>query len=75
MLIRNIKVYPGGSATGKGKAVSIFLILNANEKFRPYEKIYVGAKLRVLNQRNFKNIEKQSKQMICIKPTHIHDYG
>ncbi|CAF2077418.1 unnamed protein product [Brassica napus] len=55
----NIKVYPGGSATGKGKAVSIFLILNANEKFRPYEKIYVGAKLRVLNQRNFKNIEKQ----------------
>ncbi|CAF2153832.1 unnamed protein product [Brassica napus] len=55
----NIKVYPGGCATGKGKAVSMFLILNANEKFRPYEKIYVGAKLRVLNQRNFNNVEKQ----------------
>ncbi|KAL0857195.1 hypothetical protein Bca101_062349 [Brassica carinata] len=55
----NIKVYPGGSATGKGKALSMFLILNANEKFRPYEKIYVGAKLRVLNQRNFNNVEKQ----------------
>lgn len=64
-------MYPGGSATGKGKAVSIFLVLNENEKLRPYEKIYVGAKLRVLNQRNLNNVEKTSKQMICIN---LHIY-
>ncbi|ESQ47842.1 hypothetical protein EUTSA_v10022268mg, partial [Eutrema salsugineum] len=55
----NIKVYPSGNGKGEGKALSMFLILNANELFRPYEKIYVRAKLRVLNQRQFNNIEMQ----------------
>ncbi|ESQ47844.1 hypothetical protein EUTSA_v10020926mg [Eutrema salsugineum] len=55
----NIQVNPSGRATGEGKALSMYLIVNANEKFRPYEKIYVRAKLRVLNQRQFNNIEMQ----------------
>ncbi|CAA7043448.1 unnamed protein product [Microthlaspi erraticum] len=56
----NIQVNPSGRVTGEGKALSIYLILNANEKFRPYEKIYVRAKLRLLNQRSrYNNIEKQ----------------
>ncbi|CAH2053228.1 unnamed protein product [Thlaspi arvense] len=56
----NIQVNPSGRASGEGKALSMYLILNANEKFRPYEKIYVRAKLRLVNQRNrFNNIERQ----------------
>ncbi|ESQ47845.1 hypothetical protein EUTSA_v10021949mg [Eutrema salsugineum] len=44
----NIQLHPSGRAWGEGKALSMYLILNANEKFRPYEKIYVRAKLRIL---------------------------
>uniref|UniRef100_A0A1J3IN50 Ubiquitin carboxyl-terminal hydrolase 12 n=1 Tax=Noccaea caerulescens TaxID=107243 RepID=A0A1J3IN50_NOCCA len=53
-----IQVYPSGRATGEGKALSMFLNLDSKEKFRSYEKIYVRAKLRVLNQRQFRNVEK-----------------
>ncbi|KAJ0249084.1 TRAF-like family protein [Hirschfeldia incana] len=45
----NIQVNPSGE-TGEGRALSMYLILNANEKVRPYEKIYVRAQLRVLNK-------------------------
>ncbi|XP_056867123.1 uncharacterized protein LOC108858864 [Raphanus sativus] len=45
----NIQVNPSGQ-TGEGRALSMFLLLNANEKIRPYEKIYVRARLRVLNK-------------------------
>ncbi|CAE6016076.1 unnamed protein product [Arabidopsis arenosa] len=54
----NIQVNPNGHATGEGKALSMYLGLNVNEKFKPYEKIYVRAKLRVLNQRNLNNLER-----------------
>nr|VDC94055.1 unnamed protein product [Brassica oleracea] len=47
----NIQVNPSGAGTGEGSALSIYLLLNANERVRPYEKIYVRAQLRVLNQR------------------------
>ncbi|KAL1188204.1 Ubiquitin C-terminal hydrolase 12 [Cardamine amara subsp. amara] len=55
----NVRVYPNGDATREGKALSMFLCLSGNEKLRPYEKIYVRAKLRVLNQRQLNNVEKQ----------------
>ncbi|XP_020869138.1 probable inactive serine/threonine-protein kinase fnkC isoform X2 [Arabidopsis lyrata subsp. lyrata] len=55
----NIQVYPNGDAAVEGKALSMFLNLDANEKFSPYEKIYVRAKLRILNQLQFNNVEKQ----------------
>ncbi|CAH8261174.1 unnamed protein product [Arabidopsis lyrata] len=54
----NIQVNPSGRATGEGKALSMYLNLNVNEIFRPYEKIYVRAKFRVLNQRNLNNVER-----------------
>ncbi|CAH2053226.1 unnamed protein product [Thlaspi arvense] len=53
-----IQVNPNGRATGEGKALSMYLNLDVNEKFRPYEKIYVRAKLRVLNQRQLNNVER-----------------
>ncbi|KAF8109683.1 hypothetical protein N665_0093s0036 [Sinapis alba] len=60
----NIQVNPSGRGTAKGKALSMYLLLNANEKLKPYEKIYVRAKLRVVDQPIFPflggtNIEKQ----------------
>ncbi|RID80142.1 hypothetical protein BRARA_A02825 [Brassica rapa] len=54
-----IQVNPSGRGTGAGKALSMYLNLDVNEKFRPYEKIYVRGKLRVLNQRGLNNIERQ----------------
>ncbi|KAL1197746.1 Ubiquitin C-terminal hydrolase 12 [Cardamine amara subsp. amara] len=54
----NIRVDPSGHATGEGKALSMYLILNANEKIKSYEEIYVRAKLRVLNQRKLNDVEK-----------------
>jgi len=61
MLIRNIQINPSGLGTGEGKALSMYLGLNVNEIFRPYEKIYVRAKLRALNQLNLSNIERERK--------------
>lgn len=65
-MIRTIQVNPSGRGTGAGKALSMYLNLDVNEKFRPYEKIYVRGKLRVLNQRGLNNIERQRKQMIYV---------
>ncbi|VVA99006.1 unnamed protein product [Arabis nemorensis] len=53
-----IQVNPNGRATGEGKALSMYLNLDVNEKFRPYEKIYLRAKLRVLNQGQLSNVER-----------------
>jgi hypothetical protein len=55
----NIQINPSGLGTGEGKALSMYLGLNVNEIFRPYEKIYVRAKLRALNQLNLSNIERE----------------
>ncbi|CAN8258669.1 unnamed protein product [Cochlearia groenlandica] len=54
-----IQVNPNGRSMGEGKALSMYLNLDENEKFRPYEKMYVRAKLRVLNQRQLSNLERQ----------------
>ena len=62
MMIRNIQVYPNGRGSGEGKFMSMFLNLNEKEKLRPYEKVYVRAKLRVLNQRKLNNVQRQRKQ-------------
>lgn len=64
MMIRNIQVYPNGRGEGEGKFLSMFLKLNGEETLRPYEKVYVRAKLRVLNQSKLNNVQNQRKQMI-----------
>lgn len=66
---------PSGRDKGKGKALSMYLIVNKTEELRPYERIYVRAKLRVLNKFKFRNVERQSKQMIFIHIyAHINSY-
>ncbi|ESQ47765.1 hypothetical protein EUTSA_v10020952mg [Eutrema salsugineum] len=67
----NIKVYPSGYHTGEGKDLSMYLSLNMNEKLRPNEKIYVRAKLRVLNQRQFDNKETQGKLLRDMWPKYV----
>ncbi|KAG7582681.1 MATH/TRAF domain [Arabidopsis suecica] len=52
-----IHVFPNGR--GEGKAMSMYLNINWDVKFKPFEKIYARAKLRVLNQRNLNNVERQ----------------
>lgn len=63
MMTRYIRVYPSGAAAAEGKYLSMYLSLDEKQKFLPYEKIYVRAKLRVLNQRQFSNYEKQGKHI------------
>ncbi|KAL0743100.1 hypothetical protein Bca4012_084613 [Brassica carinata] len=55
----NIQVNPSGRDKGKGKALSMYLIVNPDEKLKSYERIYVRAKLRVLNKFRFRNVERQ----------------
>lgn len=50
-------MFPNGRNLSKGKAMSLYL--NINDKFKPFEMIYVRAKLRVLNQRKLNNVEIQ----------------
>lgn len=52
-----LQVFPNGRNLSKGKAMSLYL--NINDKFKPFEMIYVRAKLRVLNQRKLNNVEIQ----------------
>lgn len=67
---------PSGRDKGKGKALSMYLIVNHNEELRPFERIYVRAKLRVLNKFKFRNVERQSKQILHLYiSTHINSYG
>ncbi|KFK39045.1 hypothetical protein AALP_AA3G193700 [Arabis alpina] len=60
--IRGIKwdltVFPNGRFE-EGKDLAMYLNMDRNEKFRPYEKIYVLAKLRVLHQQQLSNAEIQ----------------
>ncbi|KAH0855259.1 hypothetical protein HID58_013757 [Brassica napus] len=53
------RMYPNGRGEGEGKFLSMFLKLNGEEKLRPYEKVYVRAKLRVLNQSKLNNVQNQ----------------
>ncbi|KAF3543431.1 hypothetical protein DY000_02004660 [Brassica cretica] len=56
---KNGYLYDGDHCEGEGKFLSMFLKLNGEEKLRPYEKVYVRAKLRVLNQSKLNNVQNQ----------------
>ncbi|KAL1197747.1 Ubiquitin C-terminal hydrolase 12 [Cardamine amara subsp. amara] len=55
----NVQVFPYGNGPGFDNSLSMYLNINADEIFRPYENIYVRAKLRVLNQLQLDNVERQ----------------
>ncbi|CAG7906263.1 unnamed protein product [Brassica rapa] len=52
------KVYPNGYGTGEGNSLSLYLTLTENQTLKPYEKVYVRAKLRVLDQKQSRHLEK-----------------
>ncbi|KAG2304400.1 hypothetical protein Bca52824_033051 [Brassica carinata] len=51
-------VYPNGNGTGEGNSLSLYVILSENQTLKPYEKVYVRAKLRVLDQKQSKHLQK-----------------
>ncbi|ESQ47329.1 hypothetical protein EUTSA_v10028049mg [Eutrema salsugineum] len=51
-------VYPNGNGTGEGNSLSLYVILSENQTLKPYEKVYVRAKLRVVDQKQAKHVEK-----------------
>ncbi|KAG7548284.1 MATH/TRAF domain [Arabidopsis suecica] len=53
-----LKVYPNGNGTGEGNSLSLYVILSGSQTLKPYEKVYVRAKLRVLDQKQSKHLEK-----------------
>ncbi|CAF2097816.1 BnaA05g15960D [Brassica napus] len=52
------KVYPNGNGTGEGNSLSLYVILSENQILKTYEKVYVRAKLRVLDQKQSKHLQK-----------------
>lgn len=48
-------MYPNGDGDGQGNSVSLYLI---PADIIPYDRIYLRAKLRILNQKDSKNFEK-----------------
>ncbi|CAH8387970.1 unnamed protein product [Eruca vesicaria subsp. sativa] len=52
------KVYPNGYGTGEGNSLSLYLTLTGNQTLKPYEKVSVRAKLRVLDQKQSRHLEK-----------------
>lgn len=59
-LFRALKVYPNGNGTGEGNSLSLYVILSENQILKTYEKVYVRAKLRVLDQKQSKHLQKPS---------------
>ncbi|CAA7055165.1 unnamed protein product [Microthlaspi erraticum] len=53
-----LQVYPNGDGMREGRLLSMYLHMDENEKIKPDEKIYVRAKLRVLNKNPSSNVEK-----------------
>ncbi|CAA7055163.1 unnamed protein product [Microthlaspi erraticum] len=53
-----LQVYPNGDSRAKGRSLSVYLKMDENEKIKPYEKIFVRAKLRVLNIIPSNNVER-----------------
>ncbi|CAN7045648.1 unnamed protein product [Brassica oleracea var. botrytis] len=53
-----LKVYPNGNGTGEGNSLSLYVILSENQILKTYEKVYVRAKLRVLDQKQSKHLQK-----------------
>ncbi|KAH0926274.1 hypothetical protein HID58_018530 [Brassica napus] len=52
------KVYPNGNGAGEGNSLSLYVILSENQILKTYEKVYVRAKLRVLDQKQSKHLQK-----------------
>lgn len=55
---RALKVYPNGDGEGQGNSLSLYVVAAG---VKSYDKIYLRAKLRILNQRDSKHVEKQGK--------------
>lgn len=60
-------MYPNGDGAEEGNSLSLYVILSENQSLKPYEKVYVRAKLRVLNQNKSKHLEKPSNMSNMIK--------
>ena len=58
---RRIQVYPKGIAEAKGDSLSVFLELVDGGKLPPKKTVWAEYKLRVLDQRHDKHVEKTSK--------------
>ncbi|KFK39376.1 hypothetical protein AALP_AA3G236700 [Arabis alpina] len=55
----SLLVYPNGYGSTPIQTLTLFLILNWNEKFSPFEKVFVEVILRVVNQRQLKDSTSQ----------------
>ncbi|EFH51693.1 hypothetical protein ARALYDRAFT_484604 [Arabidopsis lyrata subsp. lyrata] len=51
-----LKVYPSGDGEGQGNSLSLYVVA---VDIKPYDKIYLKAKLRIINQRDSKHVEKK----------------
>lgn len=70
MAIRELVLIQNGIGTGEGKDLSLSLFLGEETKLKlkTYEQIYVRAKLRVLNQRQFNTyVEMLSKRYRSVR--------
>ncbi|CAL9248304.1 unnamed protein product [Arabidopsis halleri] len=51
-----LKVYPSGDREAQGNSMSLYIVAAG---IKPYEEIYLKAKLRILNQRDTNHVEKK----------------
>lgn len=51
-------MYPSGDGEGQGNSLSLYVVA---VDVKPYDKIYLKAKLRIINQRDSKHMEKKGK--------------
>ncbi|CAE6071029.1 unnamed protein product [Arabidopsis arenosa] len=51
-----LKVYPSGDREAQGNSLSLYIVAAG---IKPYEEIYLKAKLRILNQRDTNHVEKK----------------
>lgn len=51
-------MYPSGDGEGQGNSLSLYVVA---ADVKPYDKIYLKAKLRILNQKDSKHVEKKGK--------------
>ncbi|KAF2596706.1 hypothetical protein F2Q68_00011757 [Brassica cretica] len=51
-----LKVYPNGDGEGQGNSLSLYIVAAGVES---YDKIYLKAKLRIMNQKDSNHVEKQ----------------
>ncbi|XP_019085772.1 PREDICTED: uncharacterized protein LOC104710667 isoform X1 [Camelina sativa] len=51
---RALKMYPRGDGEGQGNSLSVYVIA---PDFKPYERVYLKAKVRIINQKYSKDME------------------